>query len=159
MGKKVKINFRNIITKEYDAETPLITISENFQNNFNYPILAAKVDNDICDLSETLNKKCDIDFYDRSSSVGNSIYSRGLQFILILAVNRLSNGSANVIIEHSIDKGFYFEIIGMKIDKNSLNNLENEMKKIVKEDLKFTKLSVSRIDAIILTILLSKSSN
>lgn len=148
MGKKFKVNFRNMITKEYDAETPIKTISENFQNNFSYPILAAKVDNDICDLSEILNKKCDIDFYDRSSSVGNSIYSRGLQFILILAVNRLSNGTAKVIIEHSIDKGFYFEIVGMKIDKNSLNNLENEMKEIVKEDLKFTKLSVSRIDAI-----------
>ena len=88
MGKKYKVNFRNILTKEYDADTSLVNISEDFKNNFNYPIIAAKIDNDICDLSETLSKKCDIDFYDRSSSVGNSIYSRGLQFILILAVHR-----------------------------------------------------------------------
>ena len=95
MGKKIKVNFRGALTKEFDSEVTLLEVSESFKNNFDYPILAAKVDNDICDLSETLSKKCDIDFFDRSSSVGNSIYSRGLQFILILAVHRLFNRRRN----------------------------------------------------------------
>ena len=148
MGKKVKVNFRGALTKEFDSEVTLLEVSESFKNNFDYPILAAKVDNDICDLSETLSKKCDIDFFDRSSSVGNSIYSRGLQFILILAVHRLFNGQAKVFIEHSIDKGFYFEIEGANINKNTMSKIEEEMHIIVNEDLKFTKLSVARLDAI-----------
>lgn len=148
MGKKIKVNFRNLVTEEYEENTKYLDISKNYQKYFNYPILAAKVDNDICDLSEELNKKCDIDFFDRSSSVGNSIYSRGLQFILVLAVRRIFNKKANVVIEHSIDKGFYFEINGENIDKSIVPILESEMKKIVEEDLKFTKLSVARLDAI-----------
>ncbi len=148
MGKKIKVNFRGALTKEFDSEVTLLEVSESFKNNFDYPILAAKVDNDICDLSETLSKKCDIDFFDRSSSVGNSIYSRGLQFILILAVHRLFNGQAKVFIEHSIDKGFYFEIEGASINKNTMSKIEEEMHIIVNEDLKFTKLSVARLDAI-----------
>lgn len=148
MGKKIKVNFRGTLTKEFDSEVTLLEVSESFKNNFDYPILAAKVDNDICDLSETLSKKCDIDFFDRSSSVGNSIYSRGLQFILILAVHRLFNGQAKVFIEHSIDKGFYFEIEGASINKNTMSKIEEEMHIIVNEDLKFTKLSVARLDAI-----------
>lgn len=148
MGKKIKVNFRDILTKEFDSEVSLLEVSEAFKNNFDYPIMAAKVDNDICDLSETISKKCDVDFFDRSSSVGNSIYSRGLQFILILAVHRLFNGEAKVFIEHSIDKGFYFEIEGVPINKSTLSKIEEEMHNIVKEDLKFTKLSVARLDAI-----------
>lgn len=148
MGKKIKVNFRDILTKEFDSEVSLLEVSAAFKNNFDYPIMAAKVDNDICDLSETISKKCDVDFFDRSSSVGNSIYSRGLQFILILAVHRLFNGEAKVFIEHSIDKGFYFEIEGVQINKSTLPKIEEEMHNIVKEDLKFTKLSVARLDAI-----------
>ncbi len=148
MGKKVKVTFRNTITREFETDITFKEIGEYFKENFEFPILAAKVDNDICDLTETLNKKCNIDFYDRSSSVGNSIYSRGLQFILILAVNRLFGEDAHVVIEHSIDKGFYFEINEIKQQKSIVELLTNEMKKIVDEDLLFTKLSVARIDAI-----------
>lgn len=148
MGKKVKVTFRNTITREFETDITFKEISEYFKANFEFPILAAKVDNDICDLTEILNKKCNIDFYDRSSSVGNSIYSRGLQFILILAVNRLFGENAHVVIEHSIDKGFYFEINGIRQQKSIVELLTNEMKKIVDEDLLFTKLSVARIDAI-----------
>lgn len=148
MGKKVKVNFRNVLSKEFDNEVTLLEVSKSFKNNFDYPIMAAKVDNDICDLSDTISKKCDVDFFDRSTSVGNTIYSRGLQFILILAVHRLFNGQAKVFIEHSIDKGFYFEIENATINKSVLAKIEEEMKLIVKEDLKFTKLSVARLDAI-----------
>lgn len=148
MGKIVKVNFRDKVVREYDADTSLIEISKDFKSNFNYPILAATLDNDECDLSGSLNKKCNIDFLDRSSSAGNAIYSRGLQFVLILAVNRLYGNEAKVIIQYSIDKGFYFEILGADVSRDSVDKITKEMKKIVQEDLKFTKLSVARIDAI-----------
>lgn len=148
MAKKIKVNFRNIITQEFDVDTSLLDVSKAFERHFSYPILACKVDNDICDLSEPLTKRCDIDFFDRSSSVGNSIYGRGLQFMLVLAVNRVFSGAATVNIEHSIDKGFYCEINGTIMNKTLALKLEQEMKKICEEDLKFTKLSVARLDAI-----------
>lgn len=148
MGKMVKVMFRDRVTREYDTDTLLIDISKDFKNNFNYPILAATIDNDECDLASPLNKKCNIDFLDRSSSAGNAIYSRGLQFMLILAVNRLYGPESRVIIQYSIDKGFYFEIVGASINKDTVDKLTKEMKKISSEDLKFTKLSVARIDAI-----------
>ena len=148
MGKMVKVNFRDRVTREYDADTTLYEISKDFKNNFNYPILAATLDNDENDLASLLNKKCDIDFLDRSSSAGNSIYSRGLQFVLILAVNRIYGPEVKVVIQYSIDKGFYFEIEGCEVNADSVEKITKEMKKIVAEDLKFTKLSVSRIDAI-----------
>ena len=148
MMKNIKVNFRDIITMEFPIETTLKEISEKFQSYFEYPILAAKVDNEIFDLQEKLTKKCNIDFLDRSTLAGNHIYRKSLQFMLVLAVKRLYGESTEVLIEHSVSKGVYCEIPDKKITKSMLKDIENEMNKIVKQDLIFNKISASRIDSI-----------
>lgn len=148
MERMIKVTYRNLETKEFSSGTTLYEISKSFQKNYNFPILIAKVDNELAELSETITKRCDIDFYDRSNAVGNSIYGRSLQFLVVVAAKRLFGDDVEVIIEHSIDKGFYCEIQGASIDKPAIRDLQNEMKKMVKEDLLFTKMSVSRIEAI-----------
>ena len=148
MSRSIKVNFRNIITMEFLEGTTFKEISEKFQSYFEYPILVANVDNSIVDLGEKLTKKCDIDFYDRSSLVGNHIYRKSLQFMLVLAIKRLFGENAEILIEHSVSKGVYCELVDIKITKSILKNIENEMHKIVSEDLIFKKISASRIDSI-----------
>ena len=148
MEKIVKVNYRGIEEKEFPQGTSLKEISKHFQSYYKYPILIAKVKNDIMELCETVSKKCEVEFYDRSDPIGNGIYGRSLEFILVLAVKRLFGQEQEVVIEHSIDKGFYCVIPNKKITKEDITNLNRMMKQIVKEDLLFTKLSVSRLDAI-----------
>lgn len=147
MDKNIKITFR-LETKEYLEGTTYKQISDDFKHYFNYDILVAKVDNDIVDLSDTLKKKCTIEFYDRSSSLGNSIYARSARFILILAVKNILGKDAKVTIEHSMDHGVYCTINNADINKTVIKELEKEMKNIVEQDYIFTKLTVSRLDAI-----------
>lgn len=147
MNNNIKVTFR-LETKEFPEGTTFKDISESFKHHFTYDILAAKVDNDIVDLSETLKKKCTVDFYDRSSTLGNSIYVRSARFILILAVRNVLGSEAKLITEHSMDHGVYCTIENAKIDKSVINKIEKEMKQIVKENFLYTKLSVSRLDAI-----------
>jgi len=146
VDKTVIINFRNIVSKTFPIGTTLWEISKHFQKYFNYPILVARVDNEMADLSEKISQKCDIEFYDRSSSVGNSVYSRSLYFMLVLAVKRVLGAKADVVIEHSLDKGAYCEIIGDDVDKPIITKIEKEMLKIVQEGNLFTKVNVSRYD-------------
>ncbi len=148
MDKIIKVNFRDLVTKEFIEGTTLYEISHSFKEYFNYPILLAKVDNDLTDLSDEIDKDCNVDFFDRSNQAGNSVYGRSLQFILILAVKRVLGANTEVLIEYSIDKGFYCSIEGMSIDKPIVKKIEDAMKAIVKENLIFTKVSVARTDAI-----------
>lgn len=148
MAKNVKINFRDIVTMEFPVDTSLKEISEKFQMYFDFPILAARIDNNIVDLQEKLTKKCNIDFLDRSSLPGNHIYRKSLQFMLVLAVKRLYGEETEIFIEHSVSKGVYCEIEGIKITKSVLKDIESEMNKIVSEDLIFNKISASRLDSI-----------
>ncbi len=148
MTKNIKVNFRDLVTMEFPVDTTLKEISKNFQNYFEFPILAAKIDNDIMDLQDKISRKCDIDFVDRSSLVGNHIYRKSLQFMLILAIKRLFGEEARVLIQYSVSKGFYCEVPNFKITKSTLKQIEAEMNKIVSEDLTFTKISASRLDSI-----------
>lgn len=148
MEMVIKVNFRNLETKEYPKGITLYEIGQDFQKYYNYPILVAKVDNEICDLSKTIDKKCTVDFYDRSSYVGNGVYGCSVQFLMIVAINKLLGEKVEVIIQNSIDKGVYCQVTGIELTKQILKQIEDKMNDLVREDLHYTKLSVSRFDAI-----------
>ena len=147
MAKKIKINFRDLKTVEFNTDVTLLEVSKHFEQYFNYPILIGKVDNDLAELNEHLSRSYNVDFYDRSTGTGNSVYGRTLQFILIVAVKKLLGKDANLMIEYSIDKGFYCEITNKSLDKKVVKEIEEKMKEIVDSDLIINKISVSRFDA------------
>lgn len=148
MDTMIKVNFRDLETREYPKGTTYYNIAKDFQKYYNFPILVAKVDNEITRLSKELDRKCKIDFYDRSSVVGNTVYASSVQFILILAIKRILGNDSDVKIENSIDNGVFCSVLGSTITQNKLKEIEEEMKKIVENNYIFTKLNVSRLDAI-----------
>jgi len=148
MPRTIKVNYKNLETKEFLTGTSLKTISESFSKYYNYPILIGKVDNNMTELNEPITRSCSIDFYDRSSGVGNSIYGRTAQFLLIVAIKKILGNDTEVIIENSIDKGFYAKITNENINKTIIKKIEEKMKEISKTDYIINKVSVSRFDAI-----------
>ncbi len=148
MARMIKVNYKNIEEVEFEAGVTLKEVSEKFQNHYNYPILIGMVDNDITELNEELTRSCTVDFFDRSSSLGNSTYGRTTQFMLVVAVKELYGENVDVVIDFSIDKGFYCEIRGLEIDKPDVKKIEEKMKEISKDNYIINKLSVSRFDAI-----------
>lgn len=148
MSKKISVNFRDLETREFDAGMSLADIAKEFNRYFNYPVLVGKVDNHITCLTESITKNCTIDLYDRSSNLGNDVYGRTCQFLIVIAAKKLLGKDVDVIIHHSMDKGFYCEVEGAEIDKAVVRELENKMAEIVKQNLIIQKVSVSRYDAI-----------
>ena len=148
MDKKYKVSFRGQQPLEFEEGTTYKEISEQFKELYKYDILVAKVDNILSDLSESLKKDCEIDFFDRTSSIGNSVYVRSARFLLVLAIKRLFGEEADVIIGNNIDNGTYFFVQNVEMNESVVAKIYAEMKEIVKQDYLFTKLSVFRMDAI-----------
>ena len=146
MQRMIKIECKNII-KEYSENTPLSEVANSFQSGYNFPIMVAKVDNVIEELTYNISKKCNIDFYDRSSTFGHTVYSHGVHFLMIVAMKKILGNDAEVIIQHSIDKGVYCEILNKEINKEIIKQIESKMYELVEQDYNFIKLSVSRKDA------------
>lgn len=146
MQKMIKVECKNLI-KEYPENTPLSEVANSFQSGYNFPIMVAKVDNVIEELTYNISKKCNIDFYDRSSTFGHTVYSHGVHFLMIVAMKKVLGNDAEVIIQHSIDKGVYCEILNKEINKEIIKQIESKMYELVEQDYNFIKLSVSRKDA------------
>ena len=147
MDKMIKVEYKEGLIKEYPENTSLAEIAHSFQNGYDYPILIAKVDNVIEELAYKITKKCSIDFYDRSSIFGHTVYSHGVHFLMIVAIKKVLGNDAEVIIQHSIDNGVYCEMVNKEIDKTIIQKIEDKMEELVKQDYNFIKLSVSRKDA------------
>lgn len=148
MSRLIKINFRGIETREYLQGTTLLEISDSLKKHFNYPILIGKVNNHVTELNHVVEANCDVDFFDRSSMQGAYVNASSLQFILLLAVRKILGQNADVKIENSLDSGAYCEIDNGKLDRTVLKKIESQMQEIIDLDIKFTKVSVSRLDAI-----------
>ena len=84
-----------------------------------------------------------------SDRIGRKIYTKGLQYMYILAIKELYGDNVVVNIKHSIDKGIYTEIkMRRPIDSSVVKAIKNKMKDLVVADLPIKKVSVSRDDAI-----------
>ena len=148
MDRKFKVSFRGEKAIEFEEGTTYKEISEYFKDRFKYDILVARVDNTLTDLSESVKSDCKIDFFDRTSSIGNVVYRRSVRFILVLAVKNLFGDKGDVIIGNNIDNGTYFFVHNIEMNESVVEEIYKEMKRIVDADHLFTKLSVYRMDAI-----------
>ena len=83
MEKSVKIIYREELPREVTSGQTLYDLSHNWSKDYNYAVLGAKVDNHITHLNTIVDKKCQIDFFDRDSYEGNIIYCSSAQFILV----------------------------------------------------------------------------
>ncbi len=148
MARMYKVNFRDIETFEVEESTPIMDIVSKVQKYYNYPIVVAKVDNDIVGLDYEICKKCDVEFYDLSSHLGNDVYSNSVYMMMILAIKRIFGPEADVEISNSIDNGVCCEFLNGDLTKEKVSKIKEEMDKIRKEDLFYTPLNVRRTDAI-----------
>lgn len=122
-------------------------IASQFQKNYRYPIILAKVNNILKELTSQVTDKSQIEFLDLTTREGNRSHISGLTYILIYAIKKLYGKNANAVVQHSLDKGIYFET-NFKLTSSKVASIKEEMKKIVEMDMPITKMTIDRLEAI-----------
>lgn len=122
-------------------------ISTEFQKDFKYPILIAKVNNRLRELTRTIEEDSVIEFLDLTSKEGNSTHISGLTYVLLYAVKKLFGEDADIIVQHSLDKGIYIETT-FKLTENRIKNIKETMKTIIEADTPIIRSTVDRTEAI-----------
>jgi len=90
-----------------------VTLQEIYmdqQSNFRYPIILAKVNNRLRELSTKITEDSKVEFLDLTSHEGNRTHINGLIFIMQYAIRKLYGKSANIVVQHSLDKGIYINV-------------------------------------------------
>ena len=121
-------------------------LTEHCQN-LKYPVLLARVNNRLRELSRSLEEDATIEFLDLTSHEGSRAHVNGLIMVLLYAINTLYGRKAKIKVEHSLDKGIYIKT-GFKINEEKVDEIKVVMKQIIKKDLPITRLNIDRIEAI-----------
>src|SRR5690554_3381434 len=123
-------------TEKVKRGTSLLSLATNYQERFRSVIAAAKVNNDIKELSYKLEEDCAVEFIDLTNSDGIRIYQRSLVFVLVKACNDLYPGRKLKIL-HSLSKqGLYCEIEGEEtLGENDIKIIEKRMSEITEKEI------------------------
>jgi len=133
--------------KEVPKGITLEELSKLEQENFRYPVLLARVDGVLKELSAKIVEPAKIEFLDLTSREGNRVHVNGLKFILQYAIKELYGPDKNMKIQHSIDKGIYVEVnFGLTAER--LEKIRMKMNDLVEKDLNISEVHVERTDAI-----------
>lgn len=141
---EVKINNKNY---KYSKGITVQEILTEHQQNYKYPVILARINNRLRELSETIEEDSKVEFLDLTSQEGNRSHINGLILVLLYAIRTLYGKKATVRVEHSLDKGLYIKT-GFKLTEEKLNSIKLVMNEIVKKDLPINKLNIDRIEAI-----------
>ena len=133
-------------TYTYNKNITLQEIYQEHQADSRYPILIARVNNRLKELSYKLTEDCEVEFLDLTSPEGNRVHISGLTLIMLYATKKLFGEEANIIVQHSADKGIYFQTT-FRLTEEKLNQLKEEMKSIIQKDMPITKLTIDRLEA------------
>ena len=143
---KIKINV-NDKKLEVEKGISLQELAERFQGTYKYEIILAKVDGIYKELTSTVHRSCDIEFFDLTDSYANCIYLNSLIYLTLYSFKRAFGEKSNIIVRHSLDKGVYIET-SMEVKKEDIKKLEKTMKEVVEEGLSIKRITTPRLDAI-----------
>jgi len=125
----------------------LLELSKMYEDNYLHKIVVAKVDGIYHELSDIINKKCKIEFFDLMTPYANRVYLNGLIYLINFCFKDLYGDKGHLLTRYSADKGLYIEST-IKLDRDMVRDIEIKMNDIVKSNLKIHKVTISRDDAI-----------
>ena len=133
-------------TKSLTSGLTYFDLIGDYQDQYKYPILLAKVGNVYKELSEHVTNGEEIEFVDLKNPAGNKVYVNGLILVLEYAVNLLYGHSSQINVKYSIDKGIYIET-NFELTKKRLDAIKEKMFDLVDQNLSITKCGVTKKEA------------
>ena len=145
----VKITLKDGAVREAAEGTLILDFVKEVSNSLAKKVLAAKLDGKTVDLTTPITKDCAIDFLTFDEADGRWALRHTGSHILAQAVKRLyKDQNVMLAIGPAIENGFYYDIdMDKQLTDADLRDIEKEMKKIVKENLKLERSEMSRAEA------------
>ncbi|MEN8907422.1 MAG: threonine--tRNA ligase [Clostridiales bacterium] len=144
----INITLKDGTKKEYQDKVSILEVAESISSGLARMSLVGEVDKKIQDLNYKLVNDCELSLLTFDSYGGKLAYRHTSSHILAQAVKKLYP-QAKLAIGPAIDNGFYYDFdIDKTFSVTDLENIEAEMKKIIKENYKLERFSLPRDKAL-----------
>ena len=143
----IKVTLRDNV-KEFEDGINAFEIAKSFGGGFYKNVCAARINGENCDLRTVLKDGDSLELLSFDDEYGRWTFRHTASHILAQAVKRLFP-QAKLAIGPAVDDGFYYDFdIDEKFTPDDLKKIEDEMKKIVKEDLELNRFTLPKAEAV-----------
>jgi threonyl-tRNA synthetase len=144
----IKITLKDGSIKEYESGINVLEVAQNISSGLARVVLAGEVDGKVRDLGFRLEKDCSLNLLKFEDEGGRLAYRHTASHILAQAVKHLFPG-VKLAIGPAIDTGFYYDFdLDTTFSTEDLDKIEQEMKSIMKQDLKLERYTLPRDEAL-----------
>ena len=144
----IKVTLKDGVVKEFDAPKTVLEIAENISAGLARNACAGLIDGEVQDLRFVVDKDAKVEILTFDDEEGKKAFRHTASHIMAQAIKRLFP-ETKLAIGPSIADGFYYDFDRESpFTEDDLKHIEEEMKKIVKEDLKLERFELPREEAI-----------
>ena len=145
----IKVTLKDGSVREEKDGIAILDLAKSISEGLARMATCAKVDGKVVDLRTNLNKDCMLEILTFESDLdGKKAYWHTTSHIMAQAVKRLFP-NVKLAIGPAIDEGFYYDFDTEKtFTDEDKEKIEEEMKKIIKEDLPIEKFTLSKEEAL-----------
>ena len=144
----MKIKLKDGSVKEIENKMSVLEFAKEISEGLARNATCAKVDGEVKDLRYVIEKDCEVEILTFEQEEGKKAYWHTTAHIMAQAVKRLYK-NVKLTIGPSIDNGFYYDFdVEKPISEDDFEKIEEEMRKIIKEDLEIKRFSLPRKEAI-----------
>ncbi len=146
----LKVTFKGGDAKEFENGASLLEMARSISEGLARTALAGQVDGTTHEMTYTPETDCTVTFLTFEDEDGRKTYRHTASHVLAQAVKRIYP-NAKLAIGPAIDDGFYYDFdFETPITNDDLGKIEDEMRKIIKEDETLERFELPRADAIAL---------
>ena len=145
----IKITLKDGSVKEVESGMSILDIAKGISEGLARVATAGKVNGEVKDLRTVINENCSLEILTFESDLdGKKAYWHTTSHIMAQAVKRLFP-DVKLAIGPAIDEGFYYDFdVEKPFTDEDKAKIEEEMKKIIKEDLAIERFELPRDEAI-----------
>ena len=146
----IKLTLPDGSIREAEAGTTLLDVVKSMSNSLAKKALAASLNGKVVDLTTPVTQDAAFQVLTFEDAGGRHALRHTAAHILAQAVKRLyADSNVQLAIGPAIENGFYYDFdIDRQLTEADLRDIEKEMKKIVKENLKPERREIPRAEAI-----------
>ena len=143
----MKITLKDGSVKEYSESMAIIDIAKDISEGLARNACAAELNGKVVDLRTTVSEDSELSILTFQDDAGKAAFRHTTSHVLAEAVKNLYP-EAKLAIGPSIDTGFYYDFDCESFDRDALDKIEAEMKKIIKKGEKLEYFTMPRNEAI-----------
>ena len=144
----IKIKLKDGSEREIEENSTVMDLAQSISRKLGKSAVIGEVNGKLVDLCTILNSNDEVNILTYEDEKAEDVIRHSTSHIMAQAVKRLYK-DAKLAIGPSIENGFYYDFdIDTPITSEDLIKIENEMNKIISENLKFERIDVSREEAL-----------